>query len=103
MRVVISSVQQNLKNKRIKDILHVKSSDQIADVFTKSGVCTNAILDVIQKGSLIRNQTQDKISRSGPYCQLKDYYVKHNDQISCDMEDIQEQDQASTDVPKDKH
>ena len=41
MRVVISSIQQNIKNKTILDVLHVKSRDQIADVFTKSGVKTD--------------------------------------------------------------
>ena len=56
MRVVISSIQQNIKQKWIKEILHVKSRDQIADVFTKSGVNTNGILNVIQNGTLTKKQ-----------------------------------------------
>merc|ERR1712082_497958 len=37
MRVVISSLQQNIKNRVIKDVFHVKSKDQLGDVFTKKG------------------------------------------------------------------
>ena len=58
MRVVISSIQQNLKNKRIKEIFHVKSSDQLADVFTKSGVKADGILSVIKHGTLENKQDQ---------------------------------------------
>ena len=43
---------QNIKNKTILDVLHVKSRDQIADVFTKSGVKTDRILNVIRTGTL---------------------------------------------------
>lgn len=53
MRVVISSIQQRMKNNIISEINHVKSADNIADIFTKKGVSTDRILQVIDKGSLI--------------------------------------------------
>ena len=40
MRVVISSIQQNMKQNIISKINHVKSADNVADVFTKKGVST---------------------------------------------------------------
>ena len=58
MRVVISSIQQNMKRKRIQDIFHVKSQDQLADVFTKSGVHTDRILNVMLSGSMRIKQDQ---------------------------------------------
>ena len=52
LRVVISSMQQNIQNGRIKNIFHVKSEDQLADIFTKSNVNNDRIFEVFQKGSL---------------------------------------------------
>ena len=52
MRVVISSIQQNLQNKIIKDVHHVKSRDNIADIFTKKGVDNTRIKEVLKFGNL---------------------------------------------------
>ena len=52
MRVVVSSIQQRMKKNIISEINHVKSEDNIADVFTKKGVSTNRIMTAIEKGSL---------------------------------------------------
>ena len=52
MRVVISSIQQNLQNKIIRDVHHVKSQDNIADIFTKKGVDNTRIKEVLQFGDL---------------------------------------------------
>ena len=52
MRVVVSSLQQHLQQKIVKEVNHVKSADNIADVFTKNGVNTNRIVQVLKSGSL---------------------------------------------------
>ena len=52
MRVVVSSIQQHLQNKILTKIHHVKSKDNIADVFTKAGVNTDRVLNALQTGSL---------------------------------------------------
>ena len=52
MRVVVPSLQQHLQQKIVSDVHHVKSSDNIADVFTKKGVATDRILNVLKNGSL---------------------------------------------------
>ena len=52
MRVVISSLQQHMKTGRIKQINHVNSKQQLADVFTKKGVSTDFILDTVTSGVL---------------------------------------------------
>ena len=52
MRVVISSIQQHLKLKRISDVKHVKTEDNVADIFTKKGVSKERILNVLHSGSL---------------------------------------------------
>ena len=52
MRVVISSIQQHLKQKVITEINHVKSADNIADIFTKKGVSVERLMKVLHKGSL---------------------------------------------------
>jgi hypothetical protein len=52
MRVVISSIQQHIANKTIQDIKHVKSEDQLADVFTKQGVSSERILKAVKHGTL---------------------------------------------------
>ena len=52
MRVVISSLQQKIKNGRIREINHVKSHQQLADVFTKKGVNPDLIIDTVSSGTL---------------------------------------------------
>ena len=52
MRVVVSSLQQHLQQKVVREVQHVKSSDNIADIFTKKGVATDRILTVLRSGSL---------------------------------------------------
>ena len=62
MRVVISSIQEHLQNKILTEIHHVKSKDNIADVFTKNGVNTDRILNVLKNGSLLH---RNKIYKDG--------------------------------------
>ena len=52
MRVVISSIQQQMKRGRIKTIKHVNSKQQLADVMTKKGVSPDNILDIVTRGTL---------------------------------------------------
>ena len=52
MRVIISCIQQYMKNGTIKDIHHVKSSEQLADVFTKYGVSDHKIVESVSNGNL---------------------------------------------------
>ena len=52
MRVVISSLQQQLQKGVLTEIRHCKSKDNTADIFTKKGVNPNRILEVLRKGSL---------------------------------------------------
>ena len=62
MRVVISSIQQHLQNKTLTEVHHVTSKDNISDVFTKNGVNTNRILEVLKHNSLIhRNKIYDAL------------------------------------------
>ena len=58
MRVAISSIQQYIKNKRIQNIFHVCSEDQIADVFTKDRVKPDRMLEVLRNSSLRKKQNQ---------------------------------------------
>ena len=53
MRVVISSIQQHLQNKTLTEFHHVVSKDNIADIFTKSGVNTDTFLNVLKNCSLL--------------------------------------------------
>ena len=53
MRVVVSSIQQHLQQNIVAEVHHVKSSDNIADVFTKKGVATERIFETLKNGSLI--------------------------------------------------
>ena len=65
MRVVISSIQQHLQNKILTEIHHVKSADNVADVFTKKGVNTDRILTVLKNGSILhRNKINGKSERA---------------------------------------
>ena len=96
MRVVISSIQQNLKNKRIKNIYHVKSCDQIADVFTKSGVNTERILSAIQNGTLKIKQDQMSSDMFLKYCDKRSS-DDHKVLNSVSRDGGQKQDRRSTD------
>ena len=55
MRVVISSLQQRLKNGEIEDIIHVTSKEQLADVLTKRGPTDHILLSSIENGILPYN------------------------------------------------
>ena len=59
MRVVISSIQQNLQNKIIKDVHHVKSKENIADIFTKKGVDNTRIKEILHFGDLSNRNYDD--------------------------------------------
>ena len=48
----LKHIQQYLKNGTIKDIQHVKSSEQLADVFTKYGVSDHQIIECVSNGNL---------------------------------------------------
>ena len=52
MRVVISSIQQHMRDGIISDVRHVRSKDQLADIFTKKGVSCDRLLEVIHGGNL---------------------------------------------------
>ena len=52
MRVVLSCIQQQIKAGIVKDVHHVRSEDQLADVFTKKGVKNLKIIDAVSKGKL---------------------------------------------------
>ena len=52
MRVVLSSLQQQMKNGRIEEIRHVKSQNQLADIMTKKGVSADFIIDTVSNGTL---------------------------------------------------
>ena len=52
MRVVISCIQQYMKNGTIQQIKHVQSNEQLADVFTKHGVSKFDIMDVVSNGQI---------------------------------------------------
>ena len=50
MWVIISCIQQHIQTGIIKDIFHVKSNQQLADVFTKKGVNTQTIIETMSSG-----------------------------------------------------
>ena len=52
MRVVISKIQEHISNGAVFDVRHVTSKDQLGDVLTKKGVCSEKILSVLQTGKL---------------------------------------------------
>ena len=52
MRVVVSSIQQHLQNKILTEVYHVKSKDNIADVFTKTGVNPDRVPIALKSSSL---------------------------------------------------
>ena len=59
MRLVISSLQQYMKNGTIKQINHVSSKDQLGDVLTKKGVLADKIIYAVSKGSLVYEEEDD--------------------------------------------
>ena len=52
MRVVISSMQQHIKEGNIKDVHHISSKQKVADILTKKGVSSNLLLETLRTGSL---------------------------------------------------
>ena len=52
MRVVVSTIQQRIKNGDVKDIHHIKSEDQLGDAFTKKGVKSFKIVRAVTKGKI---------------------------------------------------
>ena len=50
-----------MKQGIIKDIKHVSSQDQLADIFTKKGVSTEKIIDAVSKGYI--KDPEDKFSK----------------------------------------
>ena len=64
MRVVISCLQQYITNGIIKDIIHVKTDQQLADVFTKRGVNGQNIIDVTSTGAIVHNKEKDETEAS---------------------------------------
>ena len=53
MRVVISRIQQLLKNKTIVDAVHVKTKDQVADILTKHGVSNQKMIEILNEGRIL--------------------------------------------------
>ena len=56
MRVVISRIQQLLRNKTISDAIHVKTKDQVADILTKRGVSCDKIYQTLREGKITFSQ-----------------------------------------------
>ena len=52
MRVVISRIQQLLKDHTIMDVIHVNTKDQVADVLTKKGVSPEKIIEILREGKI---------------------------------------------------
>ena len=52
MRVVVSRIQQLLKDQTIVDAVHVKTKDQIADILTKQGVSNQKIVQTLREGKI---------------------------------------------------
>ena len=52
MRVIISSLQQKLKDGRIQDVQHVSSNFQLADILTKRGVSNYMLLKALEEGTI---------------------------------------------------
>ena len=53
VRHVIAWMKQQIENKLVDKVDMVSSQDNVADVFTKHGVKTENILNVVRRGSLI--------------------------------------------------
>ena len=62
MRVVISCIQQYMKTGTIKEINHVRSNEQLADVFTKHGVPKFSIMNTLSKGKIEKKSSGVKES-----------------------------------------
>ena len=52
MRVVISRIQQLIADRTIKDIRHVSTKDQLADILTKKGVSAERLRQVLEEGKI---------------------------------------------------
>ena len=52
MRLVISAIQQSLKDGTVSDVMHVSTKDQLADIFTKKGVNSEKLLECLHSGNL---------------------------------------------------
>ena len=48
-----------MRKGRIKEIRHVSSKEQLADVLTKKGVSSDSILDLVSSGTLNMNETSN--------------------------------------------
>ena len=56
MRLVISSIQQSIRDGKVSDINHVSSENQLADAFTKKGAKIETLLEVLNSGNLRATQ-----------------------------------------------
>ena len=52
MRVVVSRIQQLIKDNTIMDVIHVKTKDQVADILTKKGVSSEKIRQILKEGKV---------------------------------------------------
>ena len=52
MRLVISSIQEKIREGIVSAIEHVSSEEQLADVFTKKGAKSDILLEVLDSGNL---------------------------------------------------
>merc|ERR1711954_164473 len=52
VRVVISRIQQLIRNKTIMDTIHVKTKDQAADFLTKRGVSCDKLTKIPKEGKI---------------------------------------------------
>merc|ERR1711954_593659 len=52
IRVVISRIQQLIRDKTIMDTIHVKTKDQVADILTKRGVSCEKLHQILQEGKI---------------------------------------------------
>ena len=50
IRIIILSIQQYMKKGVLSNIRHVKSKEQLADAFTKTGAHFDLLLEVLRKG-----------------------------------------------------
>ena len=52
MRLVISSIQQRIREGIVSTVNHVSSEKQLADIFTKRGAKSDTLLEVLSSGNL---------------------------------------------------
>ena len=60
MRVVISSIQQLLKNGDISSISHVSSKEQLADIFTKNRASAVPLLECLDSKVLLNKRRKQE-------------------------------------------